>query len=438
MINLVLRQLRKTWVVQVALVILFACTIVIFMFYSAYTARERSSVSRSIEGGVPSGLFLAKSAVPESVPTTWGGDVALIAIWQERTVPSNIGRIPCALFTEDPSIASLAQPGSAIVPRRLAERLDIRIDDTITLLDNNREVQLRVHEIHDGSPFGLDYDFGDRVLVFTGEAQKGTSFLYKEVARRQYPSVYYVKELHPDSQIVDSASDQSTARNLVKNNYAGVTQAQVSLVLFITLAFLTAKVLSFLDSRKTLAILKAMGLRNTEVAGVIAAEALVAPTVGVVLGVALGWVALVALERQGTGLVISGAIAVSAVVTVLPAMLVGTLVPTRFAQIATVIALLFQRSVPLYYETVDDTSKRWPQLDEYIAKGTRFLKLDTSDGVFEGIVFRQLGDTVKRGEVIAYATSWWGLKVREYVAPVDGTVVLFQPDTGFIGIGVTE
>jgi hypothetical protein len=310
--------------------------------------------------------------------------------------------------------------------------------DIITIRHENLETQLKVYDIHDGSPFGLGFSFGDRVLVFTSQVQQSTAFLYQQVTNDRSRALHHIRLLHPASQIVDSASDQSTARNLVKNNYAGVTQAQVSLVLFVTLAFLTAKVLSFLDSRKTLAILKAMGLRNTEVAGVIAAEALVAPTAGVILGVALGWVALVALERQGTGLVFTGSTALSAFFTVVPAMLVGTFVPTRFAQIATVIALLFQRSVPMYYETVDNTSKRWPQLDEYIAKGTRFLKLDTSGGVFEGIVFRQLGDTVKRGEVIAYATSWWGLKVREYVAPVDGTVVLFQPDTGFIGIGVTK
>lgn len=439
MISLVLRQLRKAWVVQVALVILFASSVVIFILYSAYVARESSSVNTSIEGGIPAGLFVVRTPVPENIPDlSRTSDEALITVWWEGEAKSSLGSIACAFVTEHPAITSLASPGSAVVPKRLAEKFGLAVGDVITIREDNRETPLRVLEIHDGTPLGLNFDFGGRVLVFTGATQQSTAFLYRQVHSDRNRVLFQLRSMHPGSVIEDSASSQSAARALVKNNYAGIIQAQTSLVLFITLAFLTAKMLSFLDGRRTTAILKAVGLRNGEVAGVIAADALLAPTVGVALGVLLGWMALRVLAQQGTGLLFTGGIAVGAVACVLPAVLVGTVVPARLAQVATVIALLFQRSIPLFHDKVDNISKHWPQLEEHLAKGIRFLKLDTSGGDFEGILFRKLGDTVKRGEVVAYATSWWGLKVREYVAPIDGIVAYYQRETGFIGIGSAD
>ena len=193
-----------------------------------------------------------------------------------------------------------------------------------------------------------------------------------------------------------------------------------------------------MDGRKTLAILKAMGLKNNEVAGVMVTESLVAPIVGIILGVMLGWGALVVMAHNGTGLIFTWTIVLSAIGSIMPALLVGTFIPSRFAQVATVIALMLERSIPLFCDRVKTISQLYPQLEEHRAKGVHFLKLDIIDGVFDGFIFRHQGDTVKRGEVIAHGSTWWGLKFREYVAPIDGTVMLFQKDTGFIGIAPIE
>ena len=122
----------------------------------------------------------------------------------------------------------------------------------------------------------------------------------------------------------------------------------------------------------------------------------------------------------------------------MPALLVGTLIPSRLAQVATVITLMLERSIPLFCDRVKTINQKYPQLDEHRARGVHFLKLEMVDGVFDGFIFRHQGDTVKRGEVIAHGSTWWGIKFREYVAPVDGVVILFQQDTGFIGIAPTE
>jgi len=214
--------------------------------------------------------------------------------------------------------------------------------------------------------------------------------------------------------------------------------AQVSLIGFLTVAFLTAKILSFLDGRRTLAILKATGLKNNEVAAVIAAEALLAPIIGSFVGLLSGWVVLNALTQQGLGLSLTPAIALSSVTSTLPAILLGIAVPSRFAQLATVVELLYERSIPLFRERIKTVTRPIPALDAFISQGAHFLKLEMVDGEFEGIVFRGFGDAVKEGEVIAHGTSWWGLKATEYVAPLDGVIVHFQEETGVVGVGPAE
>jgi len=209
----------------------------------------------------------------------------------------------------------------------------------------------------------------------------------------------------------------------------------MTLVVFITVAFLTAKILSFMNGRKSLAILKSMGLKNKEVAAVIAVEALLAPLLGIVVGIVSGSLLLKALEQSGTGLSFVPAVAFGAVASIAPAAALGILVPSRFSQIATVLELLFERAVPLFHERSATVDNRLPGLDAYMAKGTKFIKLNIVEGDFEGVIFRQLGDEVKPGEVIAQGTSWWGLKVKSYVAPLAGIIVYFQQETGYIGIG---
>lgn len=434
--KLVIRMFRKSWLVQAALIIVLASAVTVLMIYGAYIKREGADLAANIESRITDwGTILAVAPEPENSPNASGMYyVSLLASWSESVVQSNVGDIPCAFFNTDPSIHSLGMPGTAYVPLKIALKLGIASGDEISLRQAG-VVNSLVAEVYESSFFGLGYDFGDRLLVFTGLPEQSTSFLYRRTSNTVDAAKRNIKQLHPNSQMIDDSIDQDMGSSLINNNYAGVTQAQMSLVIFITIAFLTAKVLSFLDGRRTLAILKATGLKNSEVAAVISAEALLAPVVGVSGGVLTGYGVLHVLTQRGTGLVYTPAIALSAAAWVLPAILLGAVVPSRFAQVATVVELLFQRSIPLFHERVQTIARRFPAIEAYAAQGIHFLKLEMVDGNFDGIVFRKLGDAVKQGEVIAHGTSWWGLKVTEYAAPVDGLVVYFQKETGFIGIG---
>jgi len=62
------------------------------------------------------------------------------------------------------------------------------------------------------------------------------------------------------------------------------------------------------------------------------------------------------------------------------------------------------------------------------------MRLELISGVFDGFIFRNVGDTVRKNEVIATSTTWWGLKVIDYVSPIDGKLVYYDPHTGILGI----
>lgn len=62
------------------------------------------------------------------------------------------------------------------------------------------------------------------------------------------------------------------------------------------------------------------------------------------------------------------------------------------------------------------------------------LRLDTEQQQIQATLLKKVGDPVKRGEPVAYQTYLFGLGYREYVAPVDGTVVDIQPANGFVVI----
>lgn len=436
--NIAARQLRKVWIVQTTVIILFAAAVVALMLYSSYLARESARMVNRVESRIPNGFLLVDVTIPEDLPRLEAyhlAAVSLTAAWRDSLAQTNLGSLPCTLFANTLPIHTLVVPGTAAIHANLARKLNVQIGDLMTLHEGGRQYEVNVVNIYEVSPFSFGFSFGERLLVYTGEEQKNTSFLYEQGRFEKTVAINYLKRLHPLAEVQDNQTEQSLGGMIVNSSYRGVTQLQIALVMFITLAFLTSRMLSFMDGRKTLAILKTAGLKSKEVAGYIAAEALFTPILGTALGLVTGCLALRVLAQRGTGLALSTSVLVAAVSGVIPAMLVGVFVPSRLARVATVIELLFGRSIPLYHDTVTSITRRYPVLEQYIARGAHFVKLESVDGQFEGIIFRQLGDTVKRGEVIAHGTSWWGLKVTEYVSPLDGFIVYYQQETGVIGIG---
>jgi hypothetical protein len=283
--------------------------------------------------------------------------------------------------------------------------------------------------------------FGERLVLADpgGLPHLQQGFLYSARPGERIDDVErYMSRLYPDASISDSNRGQSLAKEIVDASYSPGARARLELTSFITLAFLSASLLSFLDRRKILAILKSMGLRASELAGIIAGEGMFAPVLGALSGGLISSLLLVWMGRAGLGVTWSWRLIISSVFSIAPAAIIGLAIPARFAQVASVNQLLFERPIPLMTATVSGLRRRWPSLEPMMAQGIQFIKLDVVQGHFEGIIFRKQGDLVKQGEVLAVSSEWWGLRTKEFLAPATGRIVFFNEEAGFFGIKAEE
>jgi len=424
----------KQWLVQIALVTLIATAVSVLIIYGAYINRESTSVASSVLSVVAEGQYLVKTPPTIELPDpTRMYSASLLAAWHESAVPSSLGELPCVFMIEGSSLRAISTRGTALFSKKLAERFGLAEGDMVFFRQAGKDIKLSAI-IYSDTEITFGYNFGDRVLVFTDDPPAPTRFLYRHTSGNANSVRLQLRGLHPSGEIQDSSFAHSSGIELVRNTYAGMARAKFSLVVFITVAFLTAKILSFMDNRRTLGILKSMGLRNNQVAVVIGAESVIAPILGVVCGVLLAKGLFIVFAQQSLRLVFTTELAFWSIVTLFPAIAFGVYVPSRLSGLATTLELLFHRSIPLVYEKVKSVGRRIPAVDAYVAQGVHFLKLDMVEGEFNGIIFRHLGEEVKEGEIIAHSTSWWGLKVKQYIAPVAGVIVYFQKDTGYIGI----
>lgn len=63
-----------------------------------------------------------------------------------------------------------------------------------------------------------------------------------------------------------------------------------------------------------------------------------------------------------------------------------------------------------------------------------YLRVEVDESKLLAKLLKQVGDEVKRGEPVAYYMFMFGLGYREYVSPVNGTIVTFDERNGMIGI----
>ena len=434
MLSLIWRQARKTAAIQLALAVLFTSAITMFLIYSSYIARENMLAGVRVADRIPAGHFLVETVTLEAATAP----LILVGGWQQASLGSNMGELPSILIGSDNPFSKIAPAGTIVVHETVAQRLGLKVGSQVTLLDQGRPIDVQVHHIYNDSSLTQGFDFGDKLLVFTGAMQKNSHYLYKNTSSNMLWGSNSLARFHPKSTITDSTSDVSLGLLVSKSTAAVASQSKMSLVFFVAVAFLTAKVLGFMDNRRVLAILKAIGLKHGEVAKFMFFDAIIAPLAGAIAGSIIGRFVLTWFESRGTGLSFTTAILIQSIAALLPAIAVGVYVPSRFAKMASVNELALERSVSLFHEKVEGLTRRLPALDLYIAQGIHFIKLDMVEGSFDGFIFRRLGDKVRKGEILASDTSWWGLKSREYLAPISGTVVFQELSTGIVGVGPAE
>jgi hypothetical protein len=435
------RLFKKGLVVQVALTLLLASAVTIFAIYNSYIARESTDMSRRIKNTNPEGFYLVTDSSNQTndnlVTRSFNRFYFFVASWYDAVTPSNYGHLPITYIDATHGTLRL-DVNVAAMHKSVAERLGLQVGDAIILYPQGKPITVQVVDVYGTTPYNSGIDFGESVLVHTGEVQRNKHFLYQQIPgglTRDTQIRSSLSALHSRGSVVRALhEDDPMGGMMVRSTYKVITQARLTLLLFLALAYLTAKLLSYMDTRRVLAILKALGLRNNQVSGTILGEAFLSPVFGSLLGGALSFLILRALNDAGYKMPLSLSTVLTAMAMVFPAVALGALVPARLAQVSTVNELLYERPVPLFRERIDRVRQRYPALEPLTARGVHLLRLNVYEGHFDGFIFRKLGDQVQAGEVIALEQSWWGLKTREYVSPIAGVIVYFENMTGMVGI----
>lgn len=231
--------------------------------------------------------------------------------------------------------------------------------------------------------------------------------------------------------VINGTTIAQQARQIAVGTFASGGSAVGLLFLFLTLGVGTFSLLSYLDSRRELAIIKSMGLRPNEIGLLFIIEGGLTASCGFLLALGVTqWVA----THTALPVIISGQLTARAAAYAMVAFVFATGIPYTLARQATVNELMLNRPVPLLRSTVSELAKRHPSLEARLAAGLRCIKLPCADGVFPGICFRQVGQGVKRGETVAWESYAWGLGERNYLAPCDGLVVECDLSQGLVVI----
>ena len=441
---LVWRLFKKGWVVQVALTILLASAVALFAIYNAYIARESNVMSGRMKNVNPAGYYLVTdNSLPQNRSgfSSQGRIVTFVASWFEAVTPSNYGHLPITyLDLTNGNLGLAPQTNAAAVHENIAARLGLSKGDELLLYRGGDTLRVIVTDVYSEKPFSSEIDFGESILVRTGERQENKYFLYRQIpggAARDAQARAALAGLHGRGSAIRSLEEADPMASLfVGSSYNVIVQAKLTLLVFLALAFLTAKLLSYMDSRRILAILKTLGLRKNQVAATVAGESLIAPLFGSLFGGISSVILLGVVNGLGMTLPVSSATIVVSMLIIFPAVALGVFVPARLAQVSTVNELLFERPAAMIRDRTDTARQRYPAMDGFAARGVNILKLETVQGHFDGFIFRRLGDRVQAGEVIALQQSWWGMKTKEYASPIDGVIVYFEAYTGMIGIAL--
>ncbi|MCL2547792.1 MAG: ABC transporter permease [Symbiobacteriaceae bacterium] len=199
----------------------------------------------------------------------------------------------------------------------------------------------------------------------------------------------------------------------------------ILMALFTGVAVLTVALMTFLERRREMASLKAMGCSRSDILGILGAEYGASEGAGLVIG----FLAVLILRAQLPWLrELSGGeisrLLVQALSLSLVVYLLAIAFPVLSAIIASVNQLLFSRTIPLRTVRIatlpsGDLLGRKREQEE----GVTLLKLPEVMGELDCLLLRSVGDRVKSGETLAVLESVGGLVVHEWVTRIDGEIV---------------
>jgi hypothetical protein len=193
--------------------------------------------------------------------------------------------------------------------------------------------------------------------------------------------------------------------------------------IFTGVALFTIEMILYIERRKEIAALKAIGESFKQTMKLTILERTPTWMGGLGLGLlfSFGLIATVPLfaeisnERLITLLIV-------AVIGILCIIALSQIMPLMTLRTASVNQLLYSRVIPIWVKRINAAPDTGEVRKWISQEGIKLLRLPTDQGQVDCLLLRSSG-MVKQGEVIATLESLGGLYVEEWVSPVDGEIV---------------
>ena len=367
-------------------------------------------------------------------------EVAYAAV---NSVAGNMDLLGLGLFFVFPDNALQGRVPSAddelLLPASYASRAALSIGEAITVVERwqvsgktrGAEYEYSIVGIYD------DTDWLFRPALATSRSVEryvdriGSNAVLIQIlpAERTYSSledvVRYMRKLYPMDLMLSGRTALELGAAVMRQRNASSMNVMFMFRLFLYISVQTVVLLDYQRRRKEFASLKSIGMSLGQIISMYAAEYAVAGGLALAASFALylGLHNTLPWLQQLT----SGEITAAAwhAVAYSWAFLFATLVfPLLVVCIASVSELLFAKTVPLYRTFTNHLDRATSDDVHYEQENNvRLLRIPVGSDAEGVMVFKSIGDMVKRGESIALQESWLGYVTREWQAWCDGTIV---------------
>ena len=238
-----------------------------------------------------------------------------------------------------------------------------------------------------------------------------------------------------NAQLVMLDRSLHSAKFLVSNMYSGGAGAVVLGIAFLAIGIGTFALLVFLDSRSEMGMLKALGLKSGEAGRLLVLEFVASASFGLMLG----WASAYYLQRWiDLPLQVDFALLRYGCILVAVSAFIALFAPARLICVATVNELLLKRPILLFKQNITMIEGYRPALDDLTSQGWTCLKLEQDEKGFLGTVIPDVGSYVRKGELLAWQQTWFGMGERHYLAPHDGILEVIDGQRGVLAISKSE
>lgn len=440
------RRLRHGWRIHLSALVLTAFTCAAYLLYQSYLQQVGATFSQQVSRlELISDVYLdlpEERQIADLVKPTgsWRSRPypQLVAAARRLKAATPLGELEVMAIQPQPAYGGPhPEPGQIIVADSMAEHLGLQVGQQLDLYfaEANQTLLAVVSDTYSVSPYAAAAIIDAAWLAGELGSYGYNRFLFNLPGDLQPDDARTVlQRFYPDGLVIDQNWPVLYAQYSVDDAYSSMSGVLLLVFVFLGLGVLTALLLSFLDSKRELSVLKSVGLTPGELWGLFTGAGLVTAAGGIVLGIGLTIAGSRLMMLRGVNLPISAGSLPGMLAYTTLAYATAIALPAGLARRATVNQLLFDQPIPLLSCQVTGLRRRHPVYEAKIAQGWQFLRVDVIDGKIQGFVFKRLGDRVKKGEVVAYAPGWWGLTYTEFVAKIDGTVQMWTEEIGIMGI----